>query len=867
MAQKISNASKIFVNRKNEIAVLFSKLELVLTSKTAKIVLLQGDYGVGKTTLVEIFLDKVSAQNKSILISSGKCVIEKGGNGLTPFHGILHDLFENKKYKISVIAGNTLEFLKDIAPAWLDVFTAGVASAVVKTYDEGKKILTPPTVFSQENVFVQFTNLINKVAQKSPLIIFIEDLHWADASSLQLLFHISRYIVDAPLFIIGTYRPVEALETGDNAELFKDIHANLMRYGATIINLDQGLNVLNYVEQRYPNNQFSVDFLKKIQESTEGHALFVSQLFSLWEETGEVILTSNGWILRNSNFLPQLPDSISLVLDQRLRLMTDTLRETLTYASVEGEDFTAQTISQIQKLDDMSIYEHLEDLEHRYYMIREQGSKDVGISTMDFYKFAHRFFREHIYKKLSAGKLRILHKQVGEFLESVYIDKHLVSGQLANHFKEARDYLKSAGYALLAAENEQLHFAWEESEKWCQFGLACLSESPNSANENFVLMKLDLLAQSGAGYHLCGNYEQAQKQFQEALAIVQNLDKYPERESYFYERLSDICNASGSPEDTLNLIERGEKTLLENFIPFNEAALNLKILRSVVDLKLGKNEQAVKSLFDILDQSDNLSDDVVITRAKVRISNWLCAGLSNLNRYQDFMVISESALHLAEKLDDKNLIVTNLITLVDDYLMWSDRIIECEQYLQRAIQLADQIGDQKNLARARGIMGAVFLKLDHYEEAQHELLQAIALNDTIGVSYNQPYFYMFLSLTQLSMRNFEESYQSALRAVSLSENKDHMFWGLALDALAQSEFALLNWDMAKEHFEQSISIQSKEGSLHGVALTQLHYAKMLISKKEIKKASELLESAQSTFARLNLTRELRETQQLLQSTN
>ncbi len=280
-----------FIGRETELHQLHQALNSVITAKKSKFILIQGDFGVGKTALVERFLTEASAHDSSFLIGQGKCAIETELNGLIPFSQLLASLTEQGIQR-RVVTGSLTKFVKEVAPAWLDVLTGGILSAAVKTVQEGGKLLGR-TTFSKESIFVQYTNAISQLSQKRPVLAFIDDLQWADASSLGLLFHMSRYLQDCPVLVICTYRPVEATETGSNAVLFRDIHANLIRYGALELELRQGINVIEYVAQRYLNNTFSPNFIKYIQEKTEGHALFVSQLFSWWEETGVVACKQN----------------------------------------------------------------------------------------------------------------------------------------------------------------------------------------------------------------------------------------------------------------------------------------------------------------------------------------------------------------------------------------------------------------------------------------------------------------------------------------------------------------------------------------------------------------------------------------------
>ncbi len=178
----------------------------------------------------------------------------------------------------------------------------------------------------------------------------------------------SRTLGDYPLLFLGTFRPVEALETGTNAELFREVHGNLIRYGALEIELRQGISVAEYVARRYPPSRFSADLLQHVQTETEGYALFVSQLLSLWEETGVVTSTPTPdgrrvWgLAKDADPRPKIPASVGKVLEVRLAKLGDELREVLNVASVEGVDFAAQVVARLTELDEMRTIDDLDKL-------------------------------------------------------------------------------------------------------------------------------------------------------------------------------------------------------------------------------------------------------------------------------------------------------------------------------------------------------------------------------------------------------------------------------------------------------------------------------------------------------------------------
>lgn len=219
--------------------------------------------------------------------------------------------------------------------------------------------------YTQDQVFIQFANALSRLVEKQIIVAFVDDLQWADASSLRLLFHLSRNLHDVPILFICTCEQTIALSTNPNVALFREICAELVYRGAGTVNILKGLDVAQYVAQRYSPNSFSRDFVVRVQKLTDGHAQFVSELFSMWEKEEVITLTPSPdgqsmWeITRDPNF-PKVPTSLKPLLDLRIDSLTKELQEVLNLASVEGADFAAEVVAKLRSADELETYGQLE---------------------------------------------------------------------------------------------------------------------------------------------------------------------------------------------------------------------------------------------------------------------------------------------------------------------------------------------------------------------------------------------------------------------------------------------------------------------------------------------------------------------------
>jgi len=867
MPEPIVKPAMPFVGCEPELHQLHHALQTVVNSKKPNFVLIQADYGVGKTALVEHFLTEVSSQNPHILIGLGKCAMEKEFSGLVPFAQLFTSL-TNQGVKRLVVMGDLFKFAKEVAPAWLDIVTAGAASATVKTVDASRKLIGSST-FSQENVFVQFTNALSRLAEKHPVIAFIDDLHWADASSLGLLFHLARNLQDRAVLFIITYRPVEAMETGVNAATFRDIRANLFRYGAIELEIKQGIDVAQYVAKRYPLNAFPSDLIKRVQELTGGHALFASQVFSLWEDKGTIaaIPTSSGlseWrVVDNADVNFVIPQTLGEVLAERIRSMSDELREILICASVEGEDFTVQTIAHLRELNDLKACDDLELLEHHYYLIQGKGPKQIGLNVLDvldFYHFAHRFFREHVYNQLAPSKKRILHKQVGECLETLYTDRSEIAGQLARHFREALDLMKSAQYALMAARFEQSHYAWEEGERWCEFGLELVEKLPS--NMETIRLQMSLLEQSGYGHYSTGHYSIADERYRKVLTLAQQLGD-PVRIAELCNKLNNVCVNEGQYEESVRLLDQAKQILSDEAIPLGELQLDIEANWAFAQARLGKTDLAVSTFRKALSDAQTLPQTLTLDFVKREIYSGLSVALSDLNRYEEIFATLQECAKIDERPGRENKLSTDLINRAYVDLQMG----ELNQSMANAIsgeEIARRVGDLDCVAFAKTIKGETFLTLGNPRDAISELTEAIAIAERIGALWYISHMYAVLALAYRAVSDLDTAYQKATCGLEYAGRTEYQSeLGYAIDALAQVEASRQEWEPALLHFAHAISDFQECGSRHYEARSQRHLAEMLIAQGNRQEAIKLLKAAMEVFQELGLSHEITKTQELL----
>jgi tetratricopeptide (TPR) repeat protein len=314
--------------------------------------------------------------------------------------------------------------------------------------------------------------MLRALAEIHPLLLILDDLQWADAASIGLLFHLGRRMEGSRILIAGAYRPEEVALGRDGARhpLDKVISELRRTYGDVQVDLTE----VKEPEERHfvdalletEPNRLAEDFKRALFEQTGGHALFTVELLRAMQERGDLVQEEGTWIEGTALDWETLPARVEAVIEERIDRLEDELRDILSVASVEGEQFTAQVVARVQETGERQLFRSLSHhLERRHRLVRGQGEQQVGPRSLSRYRFAHALFQQYLYNGLSRGECRLLHGEIAAVLEELYKEStDEIAAQLARHFDEAGDDQRALRYLSQAAGAALAAYAAEEAE-------------------------------------------------------------------------------------------------------------------------------------------------------------------------------------------------------------------------------------------------------------------------------------------------------------------------------------------------------------------------------------------------------------------
>jgi predicted ATPase/DNA-binding SARP family transcriptional activator len=489
-----------FVAREQELARLDTFLNAALAGQV-RVILITGGPGRGKTALLDAFARRAMEAHPDLLIASGNCTAYSDvGDPYLPFRDVMAMLTGDveAKWDAGAITRDhvqrlwaalplAVQALLDHGPDLLDVLVPGAAllSRAVIAEPAGAPWLqrlrahvsrqaTGANDIEQSYLFQQATRVLCTVAREKPLLLMLDDIQWADAASISLLFHLGRRLAGAAgrILIACAYRPEEAVvgRNGERHVLARVLSEFRRTFGDVWLDLGQadrreGRRFIDALLDAEPN-RLAEGFRSALFHRTQGHPLYTIELLRDMQERGSLLKDEDGcWIEGPALDWEALPARVEAVVAERIDRLDPELREILTVASVEGEVFTAQVVAEVQEMAERQLLHRLsQDLERRHRLVREQEEVETGQRRLSRYRFGHAVFQDYVYRRLSLGERRLLHGDVATALERLYdgqLDEMAV--QLAHHFENAGDYIRTFRYSTLAAERASRLYAKDEA--------------------------------------------------------------------------------------------------------------------------------------------------------------------------------------------------------------------------------------------------------------------------------------------------------------------------------------------------------------------------------------------------------------------
>jgi len=487
-----------------------------------QVVFVTGEPGIGKTTLVEAFLDH-AVVNPTLWTARGQCIEHYGaGEAYLPVLEALERLCRTPGRE------RLITLLSQYVPMWL----AQMPSLVGPT--ERKRLLREVQGASRERMLRAIAETVEALTAETPLILVLEDLHWSDYATLDLLSFLARRREPARLLLIGTYRPGEMI---DHSHPLKTIKYELQAHGQCgelALTCLTPAAVSTYMTARFGSGtRLPLPQLAElIHQRTDGNPLFLITVVDYLLAQGLIGQRDGRWELRGDLAAIEIgvPASIQEMIETQIDRLNQAEQRVLEVASVAGVEFSAATVAAGLEAEVPEVEERCAGLVRRAQFLRSRGVSEWPDGTVAArYEFIHSLYQQAWYERVTAGRRVQLHRRVGERAEVAYGSRASeVAAELAVHFERGRDYRRAIQYRLYAAENALRRCGYLEAVKHLTGGLErlpTLPDTPERLQQEISLrisLGLSLVATKG-----CAAPE-VEKNYSRALELCRQVEATPQ---------------------------------------------------------------------------------------------------------------------------------------------------------------------------------------------------------------------------------------------------------------------------------------------------------------------------------------------------
>jgi tetratricopeptide (TPR) repeat protein len=488
-AVMVAKATPHTVGREPELSQLQSCFERASGGR-GQIFCVAGEPGIGKTTLIEDFLAQLRARS-DVGIARGRCSERLAGTeAYLPFIEAVESLLNEP--------GNTRAgLIRMLAPTWY-----GQVVSLSPDHSSDVAVLADIKSASQERLKREMANLLDESSRAKPLILFFDDLHWADDSTTSMLAYLANKFDGMRLMIIAAYRPSDLML---NKHPFLQVKLDLQTRGLCS-EIQLGFlsreEVAHYISQEFQVNRFPEGLAQLIYAKTEGSPLFMADLVRYLRDQ-EIIAERNGeWVLTRemSAIESELPESVRSMIQRKIDQLDEEDRRLLVAASVQGYNFDSSVVARASGVESSQVEDRLENLERVHSFVRLIDEHEFPDRTITLrYQFVHVLYQNALYSTLKPTRRAALSAGVASALLSFYRERaSVVALDLALLFETAREFPRAADFFVVAAQSALQVFAHPEAQALAQRGLKAIDGVPESDERNRKELMLQGMLASAA---------------------------------------------------------------------------------------------------------------------------------------------------------------------------------------------------------------------------------------------------------------------------------------------------------------------------------------------------------------------------------
>jgi KaiC/GvpD/RAD55 family RecA-like ATPase/tetratricopeptide (TPR) repeat protein len=690
-------AEPVLVGREQELAELEHYRKLATEGKGTT-VFVSGEAGAGKTKLVTEFLKRAKKQGVTVL--SGWCLSE-AAVPYFPFIEAFNAYFGS--------------FNEEEPPIVLQQpetkFGLGGSAQIISeepriaTWLTGARPLgktgTPEGLSPQvwkDQAFAAVARTLHSISAKKPAILFIDDIQWADSASLALLHYLARAIDNSErILVLATFRGeeltvcpeghphslAEALCMMRREELFTEIKLSNL-------NLDS----VSKIAENMIGGRLQKEFAEKLSKESQGNALFVVESLRMLSERKSLIQENNEWRLAVDEL--GIPSKVRDIILRRLSMLKHAQRRVLDAASVIGEKFDVELLSDVVGQDSLEVLEILGIVAHSTSLVRVEGN---------FYRFDHAKSRDTIYDEIPAPLKKGYHARIAEKLESKSQNiQGLAASEIARHYIQAGNIEKAVKYSLVAGEDALAKFSNLEAIKHFSYVLDSVEDSPENIDTRSIALE-----RLGDAYF-------ANCRFKEAINIFERLATYATDKARLRAYRKAMDSVFFGPNDSKQILELAKRA--EPYATFDRLESARIRFHKASGLKIDRRKEEMDKALRVLEEEYSLPDIARVLEADAFLEVTWGSQKKGLSAAQRSIAMTK------ELYGDSHELVRAIFWSALDFMI-AGLFQESLEKLNQVLQFGEKTGDYLFLARACVLSSNFFETKGQIEKALSMSLKAL----------------------------------------------------------------------------------------------------------------------------------------------
>ena len=460
----LGSPGNIFVGRHTEQTAFQTALDSVLEGH-GQLMLLVGAPGIGKTRTAQEMTSY--AESRGVQVLWGRCY---EGDGAPPYWPWIQPL------RYYAQSAHPDELAATMGPG-----AADIAEIVSEVRDILPDLSRPPEMEPEQarfRVFNSIARFLCSASQVKPLMIVLDDLHWADTASLQLLEFVAQEIGTCPILLLGTYRDVEVSRNHPLAQTLGKLvrEGRFMRMNLPGLSSSEVAELVSLTSGEGPSNSL----VDAIYERTEGNPFYVNEVVRVLDQEGFQQGMDGG-----PDRPISVPDGVRETISRRLNRLSDNCHQALATASVIGREFDFGLLHSLTgDITENQLLEVIDESLETHLIEEVPGERDR-------YQFSHALIQDTLSGELSSSRKVRIHGRIGETLERLYEGNvEANAAVIAHHFSEARLVTgneKVVQYCLLAGEQALAGYAHEEALQQFQRAVDATEGRPMDAQIAAIL--------------------------------------------------------------------------------------------------------------------------------------------------------------------------------------------------------------------------------------------------------------------------------------------------------------------------------------------------------------------------------------------